>query len=194
MVVLGLVTGMTSCGHQPKMPVMETPRVAPLEGELALGQGDTFDVRVFSEPDLSSTYRVDADGTIDYPLIGQLHVEGLEPHDVANLISTKLAEKFLKHPQVSVLVKDQPSKKIVIIGQVAKPGTYAFVSNMSVVEAITLAGGFTPIAAKNKTTITRTEKGQKISLEVEVAEIGEGKAKNVPVRPGDIISIPERLF
>jgi polysaccharide export outer membrane protein len=63
-----------------------------------------------------------------------------------------------------------------------------------VVEAITVAGGFTPMAAKNDTTVTRSESGKKTIVKVPVADIGEGKAKNVYLRPGDIISVPERLF
>ena len=76
----------------------------------------------------------------------------------------------------------------------ATPGTYSYVPSMSVVEAITVAGGFTGLAAKNDTTITRSELGKKTIVRVPVADIGEGKAPNVYLRPGDIISIPERIF
>ena len=93
-----------------------------------------------------------------------------------------------------MLVKDQTSKKIYILGQVGHPGTYSYVPSMSVVEAITVAGGFTGLAAKNDTTITRSELGKKTIVRVPVADIGEGKAPNVYLRPGDIISIPERIF
>jgi len=186
-----LLLALAGCGQPPVVPDAQKVLIA---GELALGPGDLFDVRVFGEAELSNTYRVSADGTIDYPLIGQIRVEGLEPHQAAAKIADLLREKYLKHPQVSILVKDQPSKKITVIGQVAKPGTFSFAANMNVVEAITLAGGFTPYAAKNRTTITRVERGQKSSFEVPVADIGEGKARNVILRPGDIISVPERIL
>jgi polysaccharide export outer membrane protein len=189
--LLAAIVLASGCGAA--VPATEVQQL-PVAGELALGPGDTFDVRVFGEADLTNTYRVGDDGTIDYPLIGQIRVEGMEPHQAAEFIAEKLREKFLKHPQVSILVKEQPSKKVTIIGQVAKPGTFAFQPNMNVVEAITIAGGFTPIAARNKTTITRLQQGQKVAIEVPVADIGEGKAKNVAVRPGDIISVPERIF
>ena len=175
-------------------PADPVPASVTTQGELSLGPGDTFEIHVFGEPDLSNTYRVGVDGSIDYPLIGRLLVVGMDPHQVAEIITTKLGDKFLKNPYVSILVKDQPSKRITIIGQVTRPGTFPFAANMNIVEAITLAGGFTPIASRNKISITRSEAGQKISLEVPVAEIGEGKARNVPLRPGDIISVPERLF
>jgi polysaccharide export outer membrane protein len=91
-------------------------------------------------------------------------------------------------------VKEQTSKKIYLLGQVAKPGMLSYTPAMSVVEAITLAGGFSALASKNGTTITRTEDGRKTIIKVPVDDIGNGKAKNVLLRPGDIISVPERIF
>src|SRR5262249_19768172 len=98
------------------------------------------------------------------------------------------------NPQVTVLVKDQTSKKVFILGQVAKPGTFPYTPSMNVVEAITVAGGFTPLAAKNDTTLTRSEDGKKTTVKIPVEDIGQGKAKNVYLRPGDILSVPERIF
>jgi polysaccharide export outer membrane protein len=187
-----LSSTLAACPHEGDA-AFEVSQLSPAS-ELALGPGDVFEVRVFAEPDLSGTYKVASDGTIDYPLVGQLNVEDLVPHQAAELITNKLKEKYLRYPQVSILVKEQTSKKIMIIGQVSHPGTFPFASNMTIVEAITLAGGFTPIASKNHTTITRVNSGRKVSIEVPVAEIGEGKAKNVLLRAGDIISVPERLF
>ena len=110
--------------------------------------GDTFDVRVFGEPDLSGTHRVGADGTITFPLAGVIKVEGLEPQAAARKIAERLSDGILRNPQVSVLLKEQTSKKIVVMGQVSKPGTYAYTPAMTILEAITQAGGFTPISAK----------------------------------------------
>src|SRR5205823_6336949 len=107
-------------------------------------------------------YRIATDGTIDYSLIGQVKLEGMEPHAAGDFIATKLREKYLKHPQVSILVKEQPSKRITVMGQVAKPGGYAFMPQMSLVDAISAAGGFTAYAWKNHTTLTRVEKGEKL--------------------------------
>jgi protein involved in polysaccharide export with SLBB domain len=192
-VALGFSAGVVGCGHAPPATADTTPAASTL-GELALGPGDTFDIRVFGEQELSNTYRVDREGTIDYPLLGQLKVEGMDPHDLATLIQKRLAEKFLKNPQVSILMREQPSKKVTVIGQVARPGTYPFQANMTIIDAIALASGFTPIAAKNRVTIKRLENGEEKVLGVAVADIGESKAPNVPVRPGDVISVPERIF
>jgi polysaccharide export outer membrane protein len=183
-----------SAGCPPASTTVNEPTVAPPVADTTLGVGDTFDVRVFGEPDLTGTYRVGAEGTINFPLAGIIKVEGLDPQEVSRRIAAKLSDGILRNPQVSVLVKEQTSKKVYILGQVTKPGTFTYTPSMNVVEAITQAGGFTPLAAKNDTTLTRNEDGKKTTTRIPVEAIGQGKAKNVFLLPGDIISVPERLF
>jgi protein involved in polysaccharide export with SLBB domain len=172
------------------------PTEVPTQNEFALGAGDTFEVTVYDEPKLSGPYRVASDGTIHFPLLGTVKVEGMLPQDLAQELQKRLLAGYLRSPQVSILVKDLSSKKIIIIGQVSKPGTITYAPNMSIVEAITVAGGFTPMALKNSTTITRVEQGtgRKVSTTVPVADISEGRAGNYYLRPGDIVSVPERIF
>jgi protein involved in polysaccharide export with SLBB domain len=191
--VLILGVALAACGPAASRTVNE-PLVGPTAVDTSLGVGDTFEVRVFGEADLSGVYKVGSEGNINYPLIGVLHVEGLDAQAVSKTITDKLREGILRDPQVTVLVKEQTSKKIYIIGQVGHPGTFTYTPSMNVVEAITVAGGFTPLAAKNDTTITRSEQGKKTIVRVPVADIGEGRATNVFLRPGDIISVPERIF
>ncbi len=164
------------------------------QDDSTLGTGDTFDVRVFGEGDLSAKYRVGGDGTIDFPLVGTLKVTGLLPSQVAALIATRLRAGILRSPQVSVYVQEQVSKKIHVLGQVARPGTFTCAAGMNIVEAITQAGGFTPVSAKNSTTVTRTVAGKQFIYRVAAGDISDGMAKNFAVRPGDIISVPERFF
>jgi polysaccharide export outer membrane protein len=180
------------CGPATKT-VVEQPAVAPI-ADTRLDVGDTFDVRVYGEADLSGMYRVSAEGTINMPLAGTIKVQGLDPPEAGKRIAERLADGILRDPQVTVLVREMQSKKIIIIGQVAKPGTFSFTPSMTVVEAITVAGGFTGLAAKNDTTVTRTESGKKTIVRVPVEQIGEGKAKNLYLKPGDIINVPERIF
>ena len=75
-----------------------------------------------------------------------------------------------------------------------KPGTFNYMNNMTIIEAITLAGGFTPIAAKNSITVTRNEHGQSQRFVVPGEEIGQGRTANYVLRPGDVVFVPERLF
>jgi len=173
-------------------PVITPPVI---KQDTTLGPGDIFDVRVFNEESLSNTYQIAPDGTIDYPLIGRVTVAGLNSQEISELIAKKLVEgKYLKNPQVSVLVKEYKSKKVHVLGQVKNPGTFPFQDNMNVVQAITMAGGFTPIANENKTTITRKVEGKEIIIRAEVGKISKGEAPNIFLQAGDIIYVPERVF
>jgi polysaccharide export outer membrane protein len=81
-----------------------------------------------------------------------------------------------------------------VFGEVQKPGTFTFQDGMSVVQAVTLAGGFTRTAAQNSTSVTRRVKGQEVKVRVNVQDIALGKAPNFTLEPGDIVFVPESLF
>jgi polysaccharide export outer membrane protein len=173
--------------------VVEQPVQAPVV-DPTLEPGDSFEVKVYGEPDLTANYRVSSEGTFDMPLAGVIKVQGLNQQAAAKRIGDRLRDGILRDPQVIVTFKELASKKITIMGQVAKPGTFSFTPLMSVLDGITGAGGFTPLAAKNDTTITRSEGGTKSIVKIPVEEISEGKAKNFFLKPGDIINVPERIF
>jgi len=178
-----------------RKPPPSTPiQALELMPEERLGIDDVFEVRVFAEPDLSGTYRVSADGTIDFPLVGRISVIGMRSGDIQELIATKLKDGYLKNPQVSLMVSEWNSRKVSVIGQVQKPGPLAYFPNMTIVDAIAAAGGFTGIASKNAVTLRRESKGAVESRSYPVADISEGRAPNVMLRPGDILVVEERLF
>jgi protein involved in polysaccharide export with SLBB domain len=174
-----------------------TPQVRPEDAptDTTIGPGDVFDVRVYGEEGLSGTYRVASDGTIDYPLLGTIAVQGMSPTEVTRLIAEGLVSgQFLKNPNVSVFVKEYTSKKISVFGQVNKPGTFQYVDGMSIVEAISIAGGFTPMAKPNDVTVTRVINDAEKQFLVPVEAIGQGRASNFVLRPGDILFVPQRVF
>ena len=175
------------------------PPSTPIQGlqllpEERLGIDDVFEVRVLGEPDLSGAYRIAADGTVDYPFIGRIAAIGMRSGDVQELIAAKLADGYLKKPQVSLMVKEWNSRKVSVIGQVQKPGSVTYFTNMTIVDAIAAAGGFTGIASKNSVTLRRESKGSVQSKNYPVADISEGRAPNVVLLPGDILVVEERLF
>jgi protein involved in polysaccharide export with SLBB domain len=159
-----------------------------------LGAGDVFEVRVFQEPDLSGVFRVAPDGAIDFPLCGRVAVGGLSAGAAAEAITGCLKPRYLRSPQVSVFIKEFNSKKVFVFGEVQKPGTFAYEDGMSVVQAVTLAGGFTRIAAKNSCTVTRVIDGGEKRIKVPVEDVGAGRAPNFALLPGDILFVPESLF
>ncbi len=161
--------------------------------DATLGPGDLFDVRVFGENDLTGTYRIGPEGTIDYPLVGRVAVAGKLPSDVAEILREKLTT-FVHSPQVSVLVREMNSKRVIVYGQVQHPGTFPYANAMTVVQAISLAGGFTSMAARERVVISRVEKDQQQIIEINLREIADGKAANRFISPGDEVYVPERLF
>jgi polysaccharide export outer membrane protein len=92
---------------------------------------------------------------------------------------------------VTVFVKESNSKKIFVLGEVQKPGTFPFENSMTVVQAITLAGGFKDLADKNRTVVTRVVDGTEKKFVVPVEAIGLGREQNVLLQPGDIVFVPE---
>jgi protein involved in polysaccharide export with SLBB domain len=187
-VVLAVLAG---CAAPPKRTIA-AGEVGSLEDRI--GIDDTFDVRVYGEADLTGTFRVATDGTIDYPLAGRVQVVGLRTGEIQQLLVAKLKGPYLKDPQVVVTVKDRNSQKISVLGQVAKPGMVGYYPNMTIVDAIASAGGFTGIAAKNSVNLRREVAGRIETRVFPVADISEGRSPNVTVLPGDVLVVDERVF
>jgi len=163
-------------------------------GDTTLGARDIIEIRVYRQEDVSGVFEVSPECTISYPLIGAVEVCGRTPPEVERTIRERLADGYVKDPQVSVLVKEYKSKTVSVFGQVKKPGTLPYAGGMTVVEAISQAGGFTEMARKNAVTVTRVTKGKKTNYTIPVESIGEGKADNFIVRPGDVVHVPRRMF
>lgn len=163
--------------------------------DTTLGLDDVFDVRVFGESDLSGSYRVGQGGTIDFPLVGQLHVLGREPTEVAAMIGQALREGgYLVNPQVSVFVQEYNSKRISVLGAVGSPGNFEMRSGLTVVQAIGTAGGFAPLANRDGTYVTRRVGDEIQRFSVPVDRITSGQDPDFPLQAGDIVFVPERLF
>ena len=185
------LNGCASC-QDPKPSDYPTQQVY-LE-DTTLGPGDVFEVRVFQQEKMSQIYSASAAGPISFPLLGDVTVDGKSPAQIEKEIRDRLADGYLKDPQVSVLVKEYKSKKISVFGQVRKPGTLGFTDGMTVVEAVSQAGGFTPMARENAVTITRDMDDKKTTYTVPVEQIGKGKAAQFYIRPGDVIFVPHRRW
>jgi polysaccharide export outer membrane protein len=159
-----------------------------------LGPGDIFEVRVYQDKDLSGRYRVAPDGSIDFPLVGRVKVEGMTPSGVADSLRLSLADGYLKNPSITVFVVQYNSKKVFVLGQVNKPGTYAFEDDMNVVQAITIASGLAARADEDGTIVTRLENGTEKRYQVPVDRISKGLAPNFTLKPGDIVFVPSSIL
>lgn len=169
--------------------------LAPPTERNVLGPGDTFTLEIVGEKDLPHEYQVASDGTVDLPYVHTLKVSDLEAQEVARLVRDHLiSEKVLSDPSVVVQVKEYASRHVTVLGQVAKSGSFPLVPGMSLIQAISQAGGLTAVASGSHVNLTRkTAKGQQ-TVEVDVEAINEGKAPDVPLQAGDQIYVHERLF
>jgi polysaccharide export outer membrane protein len=190
--LLGLALACTACGGRERgYSVQEAPPPA----DVTLGPGDTFEVSVYNEKELSGKYQVADDGMINFPLVGPLKVAGKAPNVIAREIQDALRDKqILKNPSVSLFVSEYASKRVNVVGAVAKPGSISWMSGMSIVQAISMAGGLTPLAAANDTIVTRQKGDQPARFKVHVGLIAEGRERDFTLLNGDIVFVPERLF
>jgi len=106
-----------------------------------IGRNDVLDITVWQSPDLTKTLTVESDGTITYPILGKLTAAGIAPEDLEKTIHEKLAQGYVKDPQVTVAVKEYNSKQILVFGEVAKPGLYKLKGKIPLLELLFLVGG-----------------------------------------------------
>jgi len=183
---------LASCGHHyPPPPNLPDPIV-----NLQVGPGDVLEVFVVGEEKLPKEYEVQPDGSLDFPYTKGIKVAGLEPRDIASAIRTQLVEaKFLVSPQVQVKVKAFNSKKVQVIGQVTKPGPMPYQDGMTLVQAISAAGWFTPLADTNHVQLIRLVSNTKsVNAIISVDAITDNVRPDVKLQQGDTIKVDQRLF
>jgi protein involved in polysaccharide export with SLBB domain len=177
-------------------PPVVYPTVAPIdETKMPLGPGDKLELVIFfGSRESKATYTLDAGGQVDVQYIGAVHAGGKVVNDVRTEIVERLKDGYIKDPVVSLTVVEVNSRKLSVLGQVARSGTIRFTPGMTIVEAIAQSGGFSPMARKNMVKVTRFIDGRKETYKLPVEMISEGKRPNFPVIPGDEIFVPERAW
>ncbi len=157
----------------------------------AIGPDDELNVSVWKEPDLSRTVSVRPDGKISLPLLNDIQAAGLSPMQLGTQISEKL-KKFVADPQVTIIITKINSQRVFIVGEVPRAGTYPLLPNMTVLQALSSAGGFTQFANLKKVHVLRMENGKQISLPFNYKEVVSGRRpeQNISLRAGDTIVVP----
>ena len=148
-----------------------------------LDAGDKLRVVVYGQEGLTNTYAIDAGGSITMPLIGSVPARGRTPAGLAAEISGKLRNGYLRDPSVAVEI--EAYRPFFILGEVAAPGQYPYVPNMSVESAVAIAGGFSPRAQRDRVTLTHNDNA---GLNRAVVPLG------TPLSPGDTVLVGERWF
>ncbi len=194
-VSVGLIAGLEACRY-PQSDLGVNPNLLMVDAGMSntLAVNDLLEVRVSQEPDLSGVYRVDVKGDISFPLCRKVHVGGLTASEAADMITQCLQNGFVRRPQVLADVKEFNSKKVFVFGEVGKPGSFAYEDGMTIIHAISQAGGLSRTAAKNNVNVTRVVDGKEVKLPVKVEDIVIGREKNFQLAPGDIIFVPESFI
>jgi polysaccharide export outer membrane protein len=169
-------------GGQQAMAEADSKSQEILENTYTLGTGDRIKITVFGEEDLSGEFQIDGSGNISFPLIGEVHAQGLSLRKLEELLIKQLRNGYLVDPKVSLEVLNY--RPFYILGEVKNPGKYEYISGITLQNAVAVAGGYTYRAKRNRAEITRTNPDRVI----------KDADHSTVILPGDIITIHERFF
>lgn len=190
---LGWVAVVLFVGGCPKTtgPVLLAPSATTPKSD-DVRAGDKLAIVVRGQEEMSGEYVVSADGSIRFPRIGAVSALDREPGDVAADIETKLADGWLRNPQVSVsLLERQNPEQVTVLGEVKEAGSFPHDGTLTVMQAISLAGGLTTEAQRRKVKLIRETAEGRQTVVIDVQAIVESRAQDLPIEPGDIIMVPE---
>jgi polysaccharide biosynthesis/export protein len=146
-----------------------------------------LDVSVFKVPDMSKTVQVGDDGQISYPLIGEVQAAGKTTHELERDLAKRLGDKYLRSPQVTVLVREYNSQRVTVEGSVKNSGVYPMKGNTSLVQVIAMAGGIDSTIASGDVVIFRSIDGRRSAARFDMDAIKKGNAEDPQLQPGDVV-------
>lgn len=156
-----------------------------------IGPQDVVRIDVWKEPDISRTIPVRPDGKVSLPLLNDVQAAGLTAMQLAGSLRESLS-KYLTSPQVTVTVTEINSRRVYITGEVIRPGALPLLPNMTVLQALSSAGGFTQFAKLKNIYVLRTEDGKQVKHPFNYKEVVKGNLaeQNILLQPGDVIVVP----
>lgn len=154
-----------------------------------IGPLDVLDISVFKVPDLNKEVQVAEDGSINYPLIGDVPAAGKTAHELEQDLTKKLGSKYLRNPQVTVFVKEYNSQRVTVSGSVKTSGVYAIKGNTSLMQVVAMAGDVDTSTDSGNVVIFRTVNGERSAAKFDLDAIRAGRATDPPVEPGDVIVV-----
>jgi polysaccharide biosynthesis/export protein len=173
-------------------PVPPASQVAvAADANYKIGPQDVLRIDVWKENEITRSVPVRPDGKISLPLLNDVQAAGLTAMELANNISEGL-KKFITNPQVTVSVTDINSRRVYVTGEVTRPGAYPLLPDMTVLQALTSASGFTQFARTKKIYVLRNEGGKQVKYPFNYNEVVKGKMpeENIMLQSGDTIVVP----
>jgi polysaccharide export outer membrane protein len=176
---------------------VKRPGASAVPDDYVVGPGDSIQVFVWMNPELSANVAVRPDGKISTPLVEDMVAAGKTPSTLARDIEGVLGD-YLKQPKVNVIVVQAVStyRQVKVVGQVRAPQSLAYRDGLRVLDAILAVGGVTEFAAPNRARIVRNEGGQQKRIKVRLGDlVGKGEVEeNLALKPGDILVVPQSMF
>ncbi len=176
----------------PAAPAAQAPaKAATQDPNYIIGAQDVLDISVWKEPELTRSVPVRPDGKISMPLLNDVQAAGLTPTQLSMRITAEL-KKFVTDPQVTIIVTQINSQRIYILGEVSRAGAYPLLPQMTMLQALSSAGGFTQFANLKKIYMFRMENGKQVKYPFNYKDVVNGKRpdENVVLRAGDTIVVP----
>jgi len=152
---------------------------------------DDLRIKVWRHPDLDTEVTVGANGTVNLPLLGKVQVAGMTPEAVEDNLAGLWAKNFLKNPYVSVSILN---KKFFVLGEVKNPGSYEMGGSITILKALSMAGGLGDYAAQGSIYVLRENSNESKRIDVDVPAVRSGEAEDFQIQPGDVINVPQSLF
>jgi polysaccharide biosynthesis/export protein len=196
-VILGAIVPVRARGAEPGQgqaavgAANSVQRPVAQDPNYVIGPQDVLDISVWKEAELTRTVPVRPDGKISMPLLNDVRAAGLTPNELAAQITASL-KRFVSDPQVTVIVVQINSQRVYILGEVTRTGAYPLLPDMTILQALSSAGGFTAFANRKKIYMFRIENGKQVKYPFDYKAVIDGKRpdENVVLKAGDTIVVP----
>lgn len=166
-------------------------------GNYQITPNDLLDFRVFEEPELDAVVRVNGDGQAIFPLVGPVSIGGKSISEATEMIKARYRDGYLVNPQVSLTIRAYAKRLFTVLGEVQKPGSYEMqgTDEITLLQAIGMAGGYTKAANPGNITVKRRDKGEESVTRLNAKKMARGEGvSSFIIRAGDVISVGESLF
>jgi len=182
-------------------PLTQAEELAKIEdtvqAEYTVGIDDVLEISILQPEKLIFVVTIAPDGSITFPYIGNVQVKGMTLNQIQDEIQTRLADGYMKYPIVSVSLRESRSRKFFVYGEVVRPGTYPIKENVTVLKAISMAGGFTKFGSSSRVKVLRPKKDgagyETIKVNIKAVMDGNSQA-DIILQPEDIVVVSEGVF
>lgn len=171
------------------LAVPDEPRIVALESNYKIAPMDQLGIKVFKSDDLTGDYEVDLAGRISLPFIGEIEAANLTTAQLDERLTSKLGEKYLENPDVSVSIKRSTARVVTVDGAVRESGSYPVNGPISLIQAVALAKGTSEDANARRVAVFRTIQGQRQAAAFDLTAIRRGESDDPKIYPGDIVVV-----